>query len=69
MNEFFDIDERLNRISDEVENRISDRFKKIDSVTEYNQQKMLASFVKNRVSESSFAASKGTATGTSDGRP
>ena len=59
MNEFFEIDERLNRISDEVENKISGRFKKIDSVTEYNQQKMLASFVKNRVSESSFAASTG----------
>ena len=39
--------------------RLRDRFDAIDQVAEYNQAKVLAAFVKNRVSATCFAASSG----------
>ena len=39
--------------------RLKERFEAIDQVAEYNQAKVLAAFVKNRVSATCFAASSG----------
>ena len=39
--------------------RLRDRFDEIDKVAEYNQAKVLAAFLKNRVSATCFAASSG----------
>ena len=35
------------------------KFAEIDEITEYNQQKVLAAFIHNRVSEADFAGSTG----------
>ncbi|MEG1179369.1 MAG: methionine gamma-lyase family protein, partial [Oscillospiraceae bacterium] len=40
-------------------NRCKSKFLDIDNITEYNQQKVLSAFIKNRVSESHFAPSTG----------
>lgn len=57
--DFFDIDERLLRFDSEAVKRITPIFAEIDKVTEYNQLKVLSAFIKNGVSESSFAGSTG----------
>ena len=44
---------------EEAISRLRDRFDAIDQVAEYNQAKVLAAFVKNRVSATCFAASSG----------
>ncbi len=59
MNNKFGISENLLGIASEVEKSLSDRFAEIDSVTEYNQQKVLSAFINNNVTESMFAASTG----------
>lgn len=56
---YFKIDEKLQKLSDIAEERISARFAEIDKIQRYNQQKMLAAFNKAGVSESHFAASTG----------
>ena len=56
---FFKIDERLETAAEKALLKASESFKRIDSITEYNQQKVLAAFVKNGVAESHFAASTG----------
>ena len=40
--------------------RLKKRFDEIDQVAEFNQAKVLAAFLKNRVSATCFAASTGT---------
>jgi len=57
--EFFDIDKRLLEIDKKALEKSQKVFGRIDQITEYNQQKVLAAFIKNRVSE----AHLGTATG------
>lgn len=57
--DFFKIDERLNLKAEKVLFDCDEMFRQIDSVTEYNQQKVLSAFIKNGVSESHFAASTG----------
>ncbi len=57
--EFFDIDKRLLEIDKKALTKSQKVFGRIDEITEYNQQKVLAAFIKNRVSE----AHLGTATG------
>lgn len=57
--EFFDIDKRLLEIDKKALEKSQKVFGRIDEITEYNQQKVLAAFIKNRVSE----AHLGTATG------
>ena len=42
-----------------VMDSLKEQFAKIESITEYNQLKVLSAFIKNGVSESSFAASTG----------
>lgn len=56
---FFKFDEKLNKLSVEAEAYCADAFGRINKVTEYNQQKVLAAFIKNGVSESHFAGSTG----------
>lgn len=56
---YFEIDKTLQKISDRAEERIAGRFREIEVVQRYNQQKMLAAFNKAGVSESHFAASTG----------
>lgn len=56
---FFKIDERLEAVAEKALLKAAESFKTIDSITEYNQQKVLAAFVKNGVAESHFAASTG----------
>ncbi len=56
---FFKIDERLQDCSQKALAKASESFLRIDDITEYNQQKVLAAFIKNGVAESHFAASTG----------
>lgn len=59
MNTFFNIDEKLLLADKKVREKTESIFNAIDDVTCYNQQKMLSCFIKNRVSETHFAASTG----------
>lgn len=59
MKNFFDISERIKTASNDALIKAKLKFEEIDSITEYNQQKVLAAFIENRVSESDFAGSTG----------
>ena len=59
MQEFFQIDSRIRQAADKAMQLCGKAFQKIDGITEYNQQKMLAAFAAAKVSESHFAASTG----------
>ena len=56
---FFDIDARLQQLSEQTLVSIVPQFRAIDEVTEYNQQKVLSAFIRHRVSESHFTATTG----------
>lgn len=56
---FFQIEEKILKQSEQALALCRESFERIDRITEYNQQKMLASFIENGVSESHFAASTG----------
>ncbi len=56
---YFQIDEKLQALSDKAEERIAPRLSEIEKLQRYNQQKMLAAFNMAGVSESHFAASTG----------
>ena len=56
---FFKIDERLKIAADNALLMCENQFKNIDSVAEYNQQKVLSAFINHSISESHFAASTG----------
>lgn len=58
-NTFFNIDDRLIDIDKKIRKKISPVFERIDSITEYNQHKMLSAYIKNGVSESHFGVSTG----------
>lgn len=59
MNSFFEISEKIKAASDDALIKAKAKFDEIEDITEYNQQKVLASFIKNRVSEADFAGSTG----------
>lgn len=60
MNTVFNINEKVRLASSKALERAREKFVEIDEITEYNQQKMLGAFIKNRVSYSEhFAASTG----------
>ena len=59
MNNFFEISEKIKSASDDALTKAKAKFDEIEDITEYNQQKVLASFIKNRVSETDFAGSTG----------
>ncbi len=56
---FFEIDERLLDFDKKAMADAKAQFQKIDSITEFNQLKVLSAFIKNGVSEASFAGSTG----------
>ncbi len=62
-NSFFDFSPRTAEAAKAAEEKISAAFERINAVTEYNQQKVLASFIENKVSESDFCVSTGYAYG------
>lgn len=59
MSEFFEISNRIEELSEKALDRASQQLEKIDKITEYNQQKVLAAFIKNRVDETDFNTSTG----------
>ncbi len=56
---FFAIDGRLSALSRQALSAVQPMFDNIEDVTEYNQQKVLSTFIKHRVSESHFVATTG----------
>lgn len=55
----FNISEKVKKLSLSAMELCTEEFKKIDMITEYNQQKVLKAFIDNRVSESHFSCSTG----------
>lgn len=58
-NRFFEIDSRLQEISNRAEQSAKAAFAAIDSVTEYNQQKVLSAYIRHQVSETHFIPTTG----------
>ena len=56
---FFRVNENLEKVSQKSLLKCSEQFENIESITEYNQQKVLSAFINNGVSESHFAESTG----------
>ncbi len=56
---YFQFNETLKIYSDHAEKKAQSQFKAIDSITEYNQTKVLNAFIKNRVSEMHLGISTG----------
>ena len=56
---FFTIPSDLAAASERALKRCETAFKRVDEVTEYNQQKVLAAFIEHRVSESHFVSTTG----------
>lgn len=59
MNEFFKFSNKTKALAETALAKAEARFREIDTVTEYNQQKVLAAFIKNNVSENCFGATTG----------
>lgn len=57
--DFFKVDSRIKSVSDKALVEAEKTFKKIEKVTEYNQQKVLSAFINNGVAETHFAPSTG----------
>ena len=62
-NKFFDFDNRILLAAESAEKNCAVDFERINDITEYNQQKVLSSFIKNGASEADFGASAGYAYG------
>ncbi len=56
---FFQIDDRLHRLSDRALEEAKAAFARIDEITEYNQLKVLSAFIDHHVSESHFVPTTG----------
>ncbi len=56
---FFKIDPRLQEVSERAMTRAAEAFAHIEENAAYNQQKVLAAFIHNKVSESHFTATTG----------
>lgn len=56
---FFEIDEKLLEFDKKALEKSKAQFERIDDITEFNQLKVLSAFIKNGVSEASFAGSTG----------
>ncbi|HCW79968.1 MAG TPA: hypothetical protein DG942_02540 [Ruminococcaceae bacterium] len=56
---YFKIDTKILKAAEEAEKLAEPSFRQIDETADWNEQKMLAAFIKNGVSESHFAASTG----------
>ena len=57
--DFFKISEEVLALSEKAEKLAEAQFEKIDDITEYNQQKVLAAFINNKVSEAHLGATTG----------
>ena len=55
----FNFDSKIVELSEKATHKAKAQFEKIDSITEYNQQKMLKAFIDGGVSESCFTESTG----------
>ncbi len=55
----FEFHESLLKCSELALSKVSDKFSDIDAITEYNQQKVLRAFIRNKVSEAMFAPTTG----------
>lgn len=59
MTPFFDIDSKILKASEKAIKKTEKEFKKIDEITDFNQQKVISAFIKHGVSESYFASTTG----------
>lgn len=57
--DFFEIDKELLELDKKALEKCKERFSEIEDITEYTQLKVLNAFIKNGVSEASFAGSTG----------
>ena len=56
---FFEISDRVKELSSVALKKAETVFGRIDEITEYNQQKVLSAFIRNRVDETDFNTSTG----------
>ncbi len=56
---FFEISDRVRELSSTAMKKAETVFGRIDEITEYNQQKVLSAFIRNRVDETDFNTSTG----------
>ena len=59
MNSFFEISDKIKKASVETLLKAKEKFNENEEITEYNQQKVLASFIRNCVSEADFSGTTG----------
>ena len=59
MSEFFKLSEKIQAASVAAMQTCAPQFAGIDALTEYNQQKVLSAFIKNRVDETDFGTTTG----------
>ena len=59
MSDFFRIDPRIMQLAEQAEQIAAQKFAEIDANAAYNGEKVLAAFIKNRVSEPCFYGSTG----------
>lgn len=56
---FLDISEEIRQLGAQAEKAVRPYFDAIDEISEYNTEKVLAAFAKNRVAEAMFAGTTG----------
>ncbi len=59
MNTYFEISDKVKQASDRALKKAAKQFDYIESLGEYNQQKVLAAFIKNRVDQTDFNSTTG----------
>ncbi|MBQ5995715.1 MAG: methionine gamma-lyase family protein [Clostridia bacterium] len=59
MNEFFTVSDKVKEKSEAALKRVADKLSETDSLGEYNMQKVLGAFIKNRVDATDFNSSTG----------
>ena len=59
MSEFFEISNRIEELSKKALEKAAEPLDRVSEITEYNQQKVLSSFIKNKVDETDFNTSTG----------
>ncbi len=59
MKTFFELDEKIITASEKAMETVQEKFKELEEISEYNQQKVLHAFIKNEVSETMFTGTTG----------